>query len=763
MLTLAPAPVADGLSPQLTLSRLSGSVFLLSWTIDAPAPARPGIALAARERRLAAASVTLALGDGRVRVVVVFRHAGHGEIVATLSEHSLGGDTTARFDPGLVHTLADAAEVIQGTTPSARRTLANALIGHWPGLFGLTEAASYLAFLRQFLLILSSKPAAATPVASLCDGKILLESAVPARFSGLRAAYRLDSSGLTRLACRPRLGQADRTGQRPLHLVIDEFPAQSGGLLVLQGESGLVVRAVTARPGIPSLGRWWAGKASSRDGLRGWLVEQLASLSEQGRLLAIEMQRRLPLAVQNVRRNDDLPSAELDLAVTTPAGLLLGGWIRDAEQLLEAMLLHRGDGEPTPILERLERFPALLPAGPNGDVKTASGFAALVPGYAGGAPVLQPRVELRLKSGTSLFLRPGIQPADAVAIRARALAAVPPQHLSAGMLERTLAPVLAECQKALRESLPEPRIRSFGKGPASPAVSVVIPLYRVYDFLRVQVAAFAADRWFADKAELIYVLDSPEHEAEVAHLLGGLFLAYGLPMQLAVMGRNGGFSAACNAGAAVSRGEALALVNSDVIPTGDGWLPELLRRLDRRNRIGAVGPKLLYDDGSLQHAGLYFKRDSKGTWLNHHYFKGMPAAYGPANVERPVPGVTGACLVLSRALFMEVGGFDDGYVIGDYEDSDLCLKIARAGLGVVYVPGVSLYHLERQSISKSLDYTRGVASQHNAWLQTRRWDGQIEALMAAIDKPAPLATPAPGLTRESEFLTRANLRRATAA
>jgi GT2 family glycosyltransferase len=771
MLSLAPAPVTDGLSPQLHLSRLSGSVFLLSWTIDAPVLSRPRISLAAQEKRLVSASVVLPLGDGRMRAIVAFRHGGPGEAVATLSGDGPGGDITARFDPDLVHGMADAEDLVRDATPDARRMLANALVGHWPTLFGLSQAAGYLGFLRQFLLILARKPSAARPVAKLTEGKLLLESIVPGRLSSIRTAYRLDASGLSRLPGRPRLGRADRAGNRPLHLIIDAFPPQAGGLLVLQAESGLIVRTVAARQDIPSLGRWWAGKASQRDGLRSWLVEQLSGLSEQGRLLAIEMQRRLPLAAQNVRRNDDLPSAELDLAVTTPAGLLLGGWYRDAEGLLDEMLLHRSEGEPTPVLERLERFPALLPTGSKdearkGDVMRAHGFAALIPGYAAGAPVLQPRVELKLKSGTVLSLRPNVQPADAVAIRARALAAIPPQHLTAQMLERTIAPVLAECQKALRESLPEPRIKSFGKGPANPAVSVVIPLYRVYDFLRVQVSAFAADRWFAEKAELIYVLDSPEHEGELAHLLGGLFLAYGLPMQLVVMGRNGGFSAACNAGAAASRSQALALVNSDVIPNSDGWLPALLQRIEPHRRTGAVGPKLLYDDGSLQHAGLYFKRDSKGIWLNHHYYKGMPSQYAPANVERPVPGVTGACIVMPRALFMEVGGFDDAYVIGDYEDSDLCLKIARAGLGIVYVPSVSLYHLERQSISKSLDYTRGVASQHNSWLQTKRWDGQIDALMAAIDKPAPQQQPVPAPTSrlDPEFLlSRANLRRATAA
>jgi GT2 family glycosyltransferase len=291
----------------------------------------------------------------------------------------------------------------------------------------------------------------------------------------------------------------------------------------------------------------------------------------------------------------------------------------------------------------------------------------------------------------------------------------------------------------------------------------VIPLYRVYDFLRVQVAAFAGDPWFVENAELIYVLDSPEHEAEVSHLLGGLHLAYGLPMRLVAMRRNGGFSAACNAGARQARGEALALVNSDVIPSRNGWLAALIAKLDRRRKVGAVGPKLLYDDGSLQHAGLYFKRDSKGVWLNHHYFKGMPSSYAPANIERPVPGVTGACIVIARELFDELGGFDESYVIGDYEDSDLCLKVRRAGFGILYAPDTALYHLERQSISKCSDYTRGAASQHNAWLQTRRWDAQIDALMQAFETSAAepaLQEPAPS---EPNLVPRFSFRRATAA
>lgn len=763
MLSLAPAASAAAVPTQLELHRLGGAAFLLCWTLEASPFGKPSIALSTGGRRLAAASISLGLRDGRERLAVAFRASGPDGIVATLSDQGPQGDVTASFDPALVHGIADPKDILADLAPQARLTLANALVRAWPPLFGLSTAPSYLSFLRQFLLTLFPKPLAMQPSAALVEGQWLCETLVPADFAGLQAVSRLDGAGLTRLTLNSRIGAADRNGRRELHLVMEEPPARGGGLLLLQSERSLVVRSLPGRQVAPSLGRWWAGKAASRDGLRNWVVEQLAGLSGQGRLLAIEMQRRVPLAVQHVRRDDDLPAAELDLAVCNQAGLLIGGWVRDPDELLEEVLLHRAGGEPVAMLPRLQRFPVRLPTGEEGETRAATGFAAFACDYAAGAPVLQPRCEIKLRSGTTLTLRPPVQPADAATIRARALAAIPPQYLTAAMLEETLAPILAACQEELRESRPEPSVQRFGPVMARPKASVVIPLYRVYDFLRVQVATFAGDPWFVEHAELIYVLDSPEHEAEVAHLLGGLHLAYGLPMQLVAMPRNGGFSAACNAGALQARGEALALVNSDVIPIGNGWLPTLIGKLDRQRRVGAVGPKLLYDDGSLQHAGLYFKRDSKGTWLNHHFFKGMPGSYGPANVERPVPGVTGACIVMPRALFDELGGFDESYVIGDYEDSDLCLKVRRAGFGIVYAPSVALYHLERQSISRSVDYTRGAASQHNAWLQTRRWDAQIEALMLAFATSAAepaLPEPAPSAP---ELVPRFTFRRATAA
>jgi O-antigen biosynthesis protein len=174
------------------------------------------------------------------------------------------------------------------------------------------------------------------------------------------------------------------------------------------------------------------------------------------------------------------------------------------------------------------------------------------------------------------------------------------------------------------------------------------------------------------------------------------------------------------------------LVNSDVVPTGRGWLEPLLRTLDRLSaggRPAAVGPKLLFEDGSLQHAGLFFEQGPGGEWFNSHYWKGYPRFHPPAQVGRAVPGVTGALLCLRRQVFETLGGLSTDYIVGDYEDSDLCLRLRAAGGEIAYVPEAELYHFERQSIRDHGGYTRTSACNYNRFLHHARWAPTIEALM----------------------------------
>ena len=163
-------------------------------------------------------------------------------------------------------------------------------------------------------------------------------------------------------------------------------------------------------------------------------------------------------------------------------------------------------------------------------------------------------------------------------------------------------------------------------------------------FLRFQLAALAEDPE-CRRAELIFVLDSPEQRAEAEHLLRGLYAVHALPITLVVMPENLGYAAANNAGAAPgARGRLLLLLNSDVVPSRPGWLAQLRAELERPE-IGAVGPKLLFDDESMQHAGLYSEQDLDGIWFNAHYHKGMPRLWPAAQRRRFVPGVTGAAMM----------------------------------------------------------------------------------------------------------------------
>jgi GT2 family glycosyltransferase len=272
-----------------------------------------------------------------------------------------------------------------------------------------------------------------------------------------------------------------------------------------------------------------------------------------------------------------------------------------------------------------------------------------------------------------------------------------------------------------------PELVEIGRPVRDPWVSIIIPLYRNLDFLRFQLGAFAVDPVFRE-AELIYVLDSPEQRNDVEHLLRGLHLLYDLPIKLVVNSANHGYAAANNAGAGFATGHHLLLLNSDVVPDRPGWLEDLARALESSEQVSAVGPKLMFEDGSLQHAGLCFGRRPDGGWINQHYFKGYPRLWAAAQRRREVPGVTGACCLVKAERFRAVGGFTEDYVIGDYEDSDLCLKLRREGGRILYEPRAELYHLERQSIRQHVGYTTSLASEYNAWLHASRWSDAMAAL-----------------------------------
>lgn len=277
-------------------------------------------------------------------------------------------------------------------------------------------------------------------------------------------------------------------------------------------------------------------------------------------------------------------------------------------------------------------------------------------------------------------------------------------------------------------------IDEYGAPPGTPTVSIVVPLYKRLDFLEHQMLQFSRDPELAE-AELVYVLDSVEQEEELARQARELFALYGVPFRIVNLSSGAGFAGANQHGIEAARGRRLLLLNSDVIPARPGWLGAMNAFYEGADRIGALGPKLLYEDDTLQHAGLYFHRLPDGRlWENAHCFKGLHRTLPAANVARAVPAVTAACMLIDRDLYEEVGGLPLHYVQGDYEDSELCLKLGEAGRANWYLPDVELYHLEGQSYVPG---ERRVPSEYNMWLHTEIWGERIEELMAEFDPFAP--------------------------
>jgi GT2 family glycosyltransferase len=155
------------------------------------------------------------------------------------------------------------------------------------------------------------------------------------------------------------------------------------------------------------------------------------------------------------------------------------------------------------------------------------------------------------------------------------------------------------------------------------------------------------------------------------------------------------FSAKINRGAVNSAGEYLLILNDDMEVVTPNWIERMVMYAERPD-IGAVGGRLWWQDGRLQHAGILFEN---GGYPGHVYY-GFPGESGAYSnnilVAQNYLALTGACLMTSRADFELVGGFSLDFPM-NYNDMDFCLKLDGIGRRNVYDPDTILYHFESSS------------------------------------------------------------------
>lgn len=185
------------------------------------------------------------------------------------------------------------------------------------------------------------------------------------------------------------------------------------------------------------------------------------------------------------------------------------------------------------------------------------------------------------------------------------------------------------------------------------------------------------------------------------------------------------YSAINNFGVAHVNGTILGLVNNDIEVLSSEWLDEMVSHAVRPE-IGCVGAKLLYPDGCVQHGGVILGI-GRVAGHSHRFFAGNdPGYFGRLQVAQNISAVTGACLVVRRSVYEEVGGFDERLTVA-FNDVDFCLKVRSKGYLILWTPFALLIH--RESSSRGGEDTTEKVARFNSEINVmrQRWRDVLDA------------------------------------
>ena len=462
-----------------------------------------------------------------------------------------------------------------------------------------------------------------------------------------------------------------------------------------------------------------------------------------------------------------MPRYGLETMYLSPGGaLFLAGWIDDRVDALDSVRIE-GEGWQValagPALARSRRR----------DVEAALGSARRHPygmwSLAELGRALPPhplcRVTLRMRGGAAAMLEIQAGVIEDADLRDAALA-----HLAAADQFGSVAggsiasldggaggQILAQNRRLTAIFAANPYVERFGP-PAwgRPKGSLLVCIFGRPEYLFLQNTLFAGGAGMADY-EFVFVCNSPDRADRLLADARIAALVHGLRQSVVLLAGNAGFAAANNAAARVAASDRLIALNPDVVPLHADWAARHTAAIEGLPpaQTALFGVPLYYADGSLMHGGMYFEIDAVPVYRPggvarrdlirvEHYGKGAPPDTAAFTRTRPVPAVTGAFLSCRRDWFERLGGFNEDYMFGHYEDADLCLRSLQAGTAP-WLHDMRLWHLEGKGSTRRAAHGGGALV--NRWQFSRSWADEVRAGLLGLSPRHPLLTPPRGKTR----------------
>lgn len=265
------------------------------------------------------------------------------------------------------------------------------------------------------------------------------------------------------------------------------------------------------------------------------------------------------------------------------------------------------------------------------------------------------------------------------------------------------------------------RVRRMVPTPA-PLVSLIVPTRNRADLLRPCLDGLMR-RTAYPNLEII-VIDHDSDEPETRELLREA----SLDPRVRVMPYHGAFnySDMNNKAVAIAHGELIGLLNNDVDIIDSDWLDEMVA-LASRSEYGVVGAKLLYPDGSVQHGGVVLGVGGVAAHLHPGLGAKDAGYFGRLQLASNVSAVTGACLVVRKAIYDEVGGLNAADLTVAFNDVDFSLKVAARGYLNAWTPFALLFHHESPSRGTDLQPEKAARFRREVLYMQRTWGKTLEA------------------------------------